>query len=55
LLRLRAPPATTRDTESGDGGGPGWRVLAKSTAPRHERSVIPARDAASDASFEGVS
>ena len=36
-----------RDTDPAMAVGPGWRVLAKSTAPRHERCVIPARDAAS--------
>jgi len=34
--------------------GPGWRVLAKSSAPRHESSDTPTRDAASEARFEGI-
>ena len=34
-------------------GGPGWRLLGKSSAPRHESSDTPTRDAASDARFEG--
>ena len=55
LLRLRAAAKSHNATPNpAIAVGPGWRVLAKSTAPRQERSVIPTRDAASDASFEGV-
>src|ERR1700678_1930246 len=55
LLRLRAAARNHKATPNpAMAVGPGWRVLAKSSAPRHESSDTPTRDAASDASFEGV-
>src|SRR6202034_220049 len=55
LLRLRAAAKSHKATPNpAIAVGPGWRVLAKSSAPRHESSDTPTRDAASDARFEGV-
>src|SRR5271155_1069832 len=34
--------------------GTGWRLLAKSNAPPHDKSAIPARVAASEARFDGL-
>src|ERR1700677_1655234 len=55
LLRLRAAAKSHKATPNpAMAVGPGWRVLAKSSAPRHESSDTPTRDAASEARFEGV-
>lgn len=54
-LRLRAAARSHNATPNpAMAVAPGWRVLAKSTAPRQDSSFIPTREAASDASFEGV-
>src|SRR5580693_2140323 len=55
LLLLRAAAKSHKATPNpAMAVGPGWRVLAKSSAPRHESSDTPTRDAASEAGFEGL-